>query len=258
MLSLQLQELLLMGPQQKIFKGPGEDGEEEEENSVEEEVSDGTEGFPAPVGASQGTGGPTLSQSNQPVSHQSEPSLLAIIQQITQIMDNLQADSSSKSSRQPEFKTSSMKAPEFFDGTRPLKVRSFIQSCQLIFYNDPASFSQDRKKILYATSFLIGRATKWIETYLSNLTNKDPIYLLNYWQLFEYQLFTLFGDPNKVRKAGAELDALSMKEGEHVSLYIANFRCLVSRIGDWGERALIHHFRKEFPSRILDQLASHF
>ncbi|MBW0555929.1 hypothetical protein O181_095644 [Austropuccinia psidii MF-1] len=48
-----------------------------------------------------------------------------------------------------------------------------------------------------------------------------------------------------------------MKEGGHVSLYIADFRSLVSRIGDWGERALIHHFRKEFPSRILDQLASH-
>ncbi|MBW0498814.1 hypothetical protein O181_038529 [Austropuccinia psidii MF-1] len=26
---------------------------------------------------------------------------------------------------------------------------------------------------------------------------------------------------------------------------------------DWGESPLIHHFRKGFPSRILDQLASH-
>ncbi|MBW0563676.1 hypothetical protein O181_103391 [Austropuccinia psidii MF-1] len=38
-----------------IFRGPEEDGEEEEENSAEEEDSDGTEGVPAPVGASQGT-----------------------------------------------------------------------------------------------------------------------------------------------------------------------------------------------------------
>ncbi|MBW0554646.1 hypothetical protein O181_094361 [Austropuccinia psidii MF-1] len=48
-----------------------------------------------------------------------------------------------------------------------------------------------------------------------------------------------------------------MKEGGHVSLYIANFRSLVSRIGDWGEIALINHFRKGLPSRILDKLASH-
>ncbi|MBW0483457.1 hypothetical protein O181_023172 [Austropuccinia psidii MF-1] len=150
-----------------------------------------------------------------------------------------------------------MKAPKCFDGTQPFKVRSFIQSCQLIFHNDPANFSQDRKKFLYSTSFLIGRAAKWIEPYLSSLINKDPNYLPNSWSLFECQLFTLFGDRNKVRRAEAELDYSRTKEGGHVSLYIANSRMLVSRIRDWGERALIHHFRKGLPSRILDQLASH-
>ncbi|MBW0580541.1 hypothetical protein O181_120256 [Austropuccinia psidii MF-1] len=125
-----------------------------------------------------------------------------------------------------------MKAPECFDGTQPFKVKSFIQYYQLMFHNDLSNFSQDRKAVLFATSFLIGRAAKWIEDYLSNLTNQDPDYLLNSWNLFEYQLFTLFGDPNEVRKAGAELDSLRMKEGGHVSLYISNFRSLVSRIGD--------------------------
>ncbi|MBW0487301.1 hypothetical protein O181_027016 [Austropuccinia psidii MF-1] len=48
-----------------------------------------------------------------------------------------------------------------------------------------------------------------------------------------------------------------MKEGGHVSLYIADFRSLVSRIGDWGERALMYHFRRGLASMILDQLASH-
>ncbi|MBW0577494.1 hypothetical protein O181_117209 [Austropuccinia psidii MF-1] len=99
------------GTSRTIFKGPGEDGEEEEVNSVEEEESDGTEGAPAPVGVHQGTRGPTLAQSDQPASHQSEPSLLAIMQQMTQIMANLQAASSSESSRPPAFKTLSMKAP---------------------------------------------------------------------------------------------------------------------------------------------------
>ncbi|MBW0512608.1 hypothetical protein O181_052323 [Austropuccinia psidii MF-1] len=100
-------------------------------------------------------------------------------------------------------------------------------------------------------------AAKWIEPYLSNLTNKDPNYLLNSWSLFESQLFTLFGDPNEVRKAEAELYFLRMKEGGHVSLYMADFRSLVSIIGDCGERSLIHHFRKGFQLSILDQLASH-
>ncbi|MBW0538829.1 hypothetical protein O181_078544 [Austropuccinia psidii MF-1] len=186
------------------LKGQGEDGEEEE--------PDGSEGVPAPVGASQGTGGPTSAQSDKPFSHQSEPSLLAIMQQMTQIMDNLQASAVSESSRPPAFKTKSMKTPECFDGTQPFKFRGFIQSCQLIFHNDPANFSQDQMKSLYATSFLIGRAAKWIEPSLSNLTNQDPSYLINSWQLFESQPFTLFGDPNQVRKAEAEFDALRIKK----------------------------------------------
>ncbi|MBW0462423.1 hypothetical protein O181_002138 [Austropuccinia psidii MF-1] len=132
----------LTGISRTTLKGPGEDGEEEEESFVEEEASDGTEGIPAPVGASQGSGRPALAQSNQPVSHQSEPSLLAIMQKMTQIMANLQAASSSEESRPPAFKTPSMKAPEFFHGAQPFKVRSFIQYCQLIFHNDPANFLQ--------------------------------------------------------------------------------------------------------------------
>ncbi|MBW0481910.1 hypothetical protein O181_021625 [Austropuccinia psidii MF-1] len=153
--------------------------------------------------------------------------------------------------------TPSIKAPECFDGTQPFKVRSFIQYCKLIFHNDPAKFSQDRKKVFQVSSLLIGRVAKWIEPYLSNLTNQDPSYLPNTWKLFKSQLFTLFGDPNEDRKAEVELDALRIKEGGHVSLYISESRSLVSRIGHWGERALIHHFRKGLPSRILDHLASH-
>ncbi|MBW0464501.1 hypothetical protein O181_004216 [Austropuccinia psidii MF-1] len=48
-----------------------------------------------------------------------------------------------------------------------------------------------------------------------------------------------------------------MKEGRHVLLYIADIRILFSRIENWGEGALIHHFRKGLASKILDQLAAH-
>ncbi|MBW0523125.1 hypothetical protein O181_062840 [Austropuccinia psidii MF-1] len=71
-------------------------GKEEEGNSVKEEESYGNEGFPAAVVESQVTGGPTLAQYNKPVSHKSELSLLEILQQMTQIMTNLQSDSSSE------------------------------------------------------------------------------------------------------------------------------------------------------------------
>ncbi|MBW0516586.1 hypothetical protein O181_056301 [Austropuccinia psidii MF-1] len=130
-------------------------------------------------------------------------------------------------SKSPAFKTPSMKAPDSFYGTQAHEFRVFIQSCQLIFHNDPENFCSDRKKVLYSTSFLTGRAGKWIEPYLSNIFNEDPSYLLNNWQLFEAQLFTLFGDPNEFRKSEQELDNLRMKESGHESLYIADFRFLM-------------------------------
>ncbi|MBW0502353.1 hypothetical protein O181_042068 [Austropuccinia psidii MF-1] len=89
----------------------------EEENSVEEEGYDGSEDVPAPVGAYQGTEGPNLAQSNQP-----EPSLLAILQQMTQIRANLQAASSSEESRPAAFKTPSMKAQNALMGLNPSKL----------------------------------------------------------------------------------------------------------------------------------------
>ncbi|MBW0512588.1 hypothetical protein O181_052303 [Austropuccinia psidii MF-1] len=135
-----------------------------------------------------------------------------------------------KNSRAPPFKTASMKAHDSFDGTQAHKLRGFIQSCQLIFHNDPESLFSDRKKVLYSTSFLTDRSGKWIEPYLSNISNEDPSYLLNNWQMFETQLFTLFGDPNE-------------------NLNVKNWGL--------GGMAYLHIYRRVLASRLLDQLASH-
>ncbi|MBW0592556.1 hypothetical protein O181_132271 [Austropuccinia psidii MF-1] len=135
--------------------------------------------------------------------------------QVSQMMANLQDALSSEASRPQAFKKTSMKAPDCFDGTKTFKVRGSIQSCKLIFHNDKENFSEDREKSLYATSFLLGRASKWIDPYLSNLTNQEPEYLINNWKIYESQLFTLFGDPNEVREAKEELDVTRMKEGRH-------------------------------------------
>ncbi|MBW0593206.1 hypothetical protein O181_132921 [Austropuccinia psidii MF-1] len=96
-----------------------------------------------------------------------------------------QAGAPRHNSKAPAFKTPSMEAPDSFDGTQAHKLRGFIQSFQLIFHNDPANFFSDRKEVLYSTSFLTSRAGKWIEPYLSNISNEYPSYLLNNWPLFE-------------------------------------------------------------------------
>ncbi|MBW0533491.1 hypothetical protein O181_073206 [Austropuccinia psidii MF-1] len=83
-----------------------------------------------------------------------------------------QAVSPRDTSRAPEFKTPSLKAPDPFYGTKPYKLRGYIQSCQLIFHNDPENVFSDRKKVLYSTFFitsdfrsLISRIGDWGESF---------------------------------------------------------------------------------------------
>ncbi|MBW0528505.1 hypothetical protein O181_068220 [Austropuccinia psidii MF-1] len=86
------------------------------------------------------------------------------MEKMSKIMGQLsQAEAPRENSKAPAFKTPSIKAPDPFDGTQSHKLRGFIQSCQFIFHNDPANFFSDRKKVLYSTSFVTGRAGKWIE-----------------------------------------------------------------------------------------------
>ncbi|MBW0471592.1 hypothetical protein O181_011307 [Austropuccinia psidii MF-1] len=205
---------------------PEEEGKESDKTEVASALSGAREDFEAP----------NLAHSNQPLVSQAEPNFLKMMEEMTQFMGQLtQAVASRDTSKAPAFKTPSMKAPDSFD----------------------ANFFSDRKKVLYSTSFLTGRAGKWIEHYLSNISNEDPSYLLKNWQLFETQLITLFGDPNEVRKSEQELDNLRMKESAQVLLYIAYFRSLMSRIGNWGERAYTHAYRRGLASRLLDKLALH-
>ena len=181
-----------------------------------------------------------------------DPNLAAVLESLSSTLSKLAKPTEET---KVAFKTPQMRAPDAFDGTQPSKLWGFLQSCQLIFHNDDKNFATDRKKVLYAVSYLSGRAEKWIEPYLSHLDDMDPTYILNSWTNFKSQLYTLFGDPHEVRKAESDLDNLQMKDGAQASSYITEFRSLTAQIGDWGDRAYMHHFRKGLPSRILDQIA---
>ncbi|MBW0519809.1 hypothetical protein O181_059524 [Austropuccinia psidii MF-1] len=132
-----------------------EEAEDEEgEESVEEEESEETE----------------LASTLE-----AEPNFLRMMEHMTQFIGKITQEVAPRdTSKAPEFKTPSMKAPHSFDGTKAYKMGEFIQYCKLIFHNDPENLFSERKKVLYSTSFLTGRTGKWIEPYLSNISNKDP------------------------------------------------------------------------------------
>ncbi|MBW0535880.1 hypothetical protein O181_075595 [Austropuccinia psidii MF-1] len=127
----------------------------EEAEDIEGEESGETEVANAPE-VPQGS---NIAPTNQPPVPQSDPSLPNIMEQMGTIMGQLsQAEAARDNFKAPAFKNLSMKAPDSFDGTQAHKLRGFIQSCQLIFYNDSANSFSCSKKFLYSTSFLTGRA----------------------------------------------------------------------------------------------------
>ncbi|MBW0472012.1 hypothetical protein O181_011727 [Austropuccinia psidii MF-1] len=123
------------------------------------------------------------SPTNKPLFLQAEPTFLRMMEHITQFMGRItQAASPRDNFKAPAFKTPAIKAPDSFDGTQAHKLSIFIQSCQLIFHNDPENFSSEKKKVLYSTLFLTGSTGKWIDPYLSNISNEDSSYLHNNWK----------------------------------------------------------------------------
>ncbi|KAI9630987.1 hypothetical protein KEM48_013351 [Puccinia striiformis f. sp. tritici PST-130] len=116
-----------------------------------------------------------------------------------------------------KFKTPGMKAPDRFDGESPSKLRPFFELVE--------SYSQTILALLPMTD--------------KGFYSKKPDCILNNWDKFEQQLFTLFGDPNEVRNAEYELNNLQMKESSKA----------------WNDAAFTFHFRKGLPPRITDQLA---
>ncbi|MBW0466514.1 hypothetical protein O181_006229 [Austropuccinia psidii MF-1] len=158
----------------------GEAGDEEGEESVEEEDFWETEMEDDMENAPEVPKSSNLALYSQPLVSQNEPSLLKMMEQMTEFMGKLtQAVTPRHNSTAPAFKTPSMKAPDSFDVAQAHKLRGFIQCCQFVLHNYPANFFSDREKVLYPTCFFTGRAGKWSEPYPSNISNEEPSYLLN-------------------------------------------------------------------------------
>ncbi|MBW0495469.1 hypothetical protein O181_035184 [Austropuccinia psidii MF-1] len=222
----------------------GEAEDEEGEESEETEVAT------ALAGVLEASEAENLAHSNQPLVSQAEPNFLKMMENMTQFLGQLtQEVAPRENSKAPAFKTPSMKAPDSFDGTQAHEFRGFIQYCQFIFHNDPANFCN---QLLFS---LVGLENVFNPTSPISLMKILPISsVIGRYLKPNYSLCLVI--PMKSGKLNKSW-ILRMKEGGHVSLYIAELRSLMSRIRDWGERDSIHVYKRGLASRPLDQLASY-
>ncbi|KNZ64505.1 uncharacterized protein VP01_10215g1, partial [Puccinia sorghi] len=109
----------------------------------------------------------------------------------------------------PKFCTPGMKPPDKFNSENFSKLQGFLQSCKLLFSNDPTVFSGSQE---------------------------DPLCGL----VLRRIGITLFGDPNEVRNAEFELNSLSMKDNGKASTYI-------SQVPDSSMKGQLEQCRLCFP-----------
>jgi hypothetical protein len=136
--------------------------------------------------------------------------------------------------------------PEKFDGTRS-KFRGFINQVRLVIKMQPTRYPNEVVQVGFLASLLQGPALAWFAPLLEQDSN-----LLYNFQDFLIEFEATFGDTEKVRTAANRIRTL--RQGNRsASTYASEFRQIACDL-DWGENALIEHFRIGLHEDVKDLL----
>src|SRR6202162_4930649 len=149
---------------------------------------------------------------------------------------------------------SKVQEPDPFDGTDPTKLRTFLVQLQLSFNDRPRTFSDDRRKVNFAISYLKGIALAHFENSLIEPDLFHPPDWEDDYADFVAELKIYFGSPDVVGEAESKLENLSMKPTQRIAKYLVEFNRL-STITGWDSRALRHQFYRGLPARVKDEVS---
>src|SRR5690606_7148771 len=136
-----------------------------------------------------------------------------------------------------------VKDPETFSGELQ-KFRNFTSQLDLVFVSDPAGFSEDQRKIVYAASYLRGSAYSWFEG--------QGLAAFPSYNTFLEKLRSAFSDPNPENTAQQKLRKL--KQGDRpCSVYNAEFLSIMAYLG-YNEQAKWFHYRDGLREELKDLL----
>lgn len=155
----------------------------------------------------------------------------------------------------PRSSRSNLRNPDPFDGSDPLKLRTFLAQCSLHFMERTQDFRTDDDKIIYMLSFLKGMALEWFEVQMFDPDATTVPAWDGDFPRFVQELVQNFGPHDPVGDAEDEIKALRMKHSDRIALYITPFNRLATQT-QWGMQALRHQFYEGLPSRIKDAMVN--
>lgn len=150
-------------------------------------------------------------------------------------------------------------SPETFDGTQG-RLEGFLLQVQLYFHFNTAQFTSEADKVLYATSFLRGRAAKGFRPYLKDwLDNQggsspktETRQIFHDYDHFEIKLNDLYGVHNETVFADRHIRRL--RQTTSVSIYASEFQGYAADL-EWNDAALRSQFYLGLKEAIKQELS---
>ena len=140
--------------------------------------------------------------------------------------------------------------PEHFSGNRN-QLRSFVSQVKLVIQAQKSRFQTENQKVIYAATFLRGAAFSWFQPYTEKSENEP---LLNNFDLFVNELYSMFGDPNQI--ASAERQLKKLKQKGPAANYASDFRRIAALV-EWNDAALRNQFYEGLKDDVKDFLVNY-
>ena len=138
--------------------------------------------------------------------------------------------------------------PDAYDGKDRNACSTFISQVNLYLSGSPAMFPNEQSKVLFAATYLRGKAFAWLEPRL--LRGTDP--MLSDFQRFCRELERNLGDPSREQTMAKRLRAL--KQGASAANYRSEFDSIAQYL-TWDESALRSQYYEGLKADVKDALS---
>lgn len=149
-----------------------------------------------------------------------------------------------------DFLGKHLKKPDDFDGKDSNACHTFISQLRLYIMGNQHLFANDNDRVVFAASYLRGKAYKWIEPRLFKSPDEEP--LMHNFGLFCTELVRNLGDPDREKTMGKKLSALTQTSS--ASAYRTEFDN-ISQYLSWDDSALRLRFYEGLKSDVKDALS---
>jgi len=139
-------------------------------------------------------------------------------------------------------------APVKFSGDKTSKLQDFLFECGLVFDAKPLTYATDQACVIYALQHLTGTAK---HHFRHDIEQGYQTARVTSWATFARELETIFGDPDRVKRATEKLVSLRINDSQHVHRYTVTFKECTDELR-WADDVLHSFYYQGLPDRIKD------